>query len=309
MSESTCQPLLTRVPLQTASPPETSASPCLDSHLPPPPAVIFSGLTSTSSSIAFSVSLSPSSSPSNSEPTAPSQNGPTPTAQPNHQTNEAHQQSSPTPNLQTHSSQTSEPQIQPPLNDQITRNSRNPVTQHDKEQPQNQHPMQTRAKNKIVKPTSRFSFNASKRYLNPEPRTVAQALKDERWRKAMSTEYDAQIQFGTWDLVPSHPSQNLVGCGWIYTTKYLANGEVDRPKARLVARGNTQRYGVDYGETFSPVIKSTTIRLVLDITVNRGWPIKQLDVNMTQPPGFIDTDRPHHVCRLKKPIYGLKQAP
>lgn len=182
--------------------------------------------------------------------------------------------------------------------------------------------MQTRAKNKIVKPTSRFSFNASKRYLNPEPRTVAQALKDERWRKAMSTEYDAQIQFGTWDLVPSHPSQNLVGCGWIYTTKYLANGEVDRPKARLVARGNTQRYGVDYGETFSPVIKSTTIRLVLDIAVNRGWPIKQLDVNnaflqgelqdevyMTQPPGFIDTDRPHHVCRLKKPIYGLKQAP
>lgn len=120
-----------------------------------------------------SLSLSPSSSPSTSEPTAPSQNGPTPTAQPNHQTNEAHQQSSPTPNLQTHSSQTSEPQIQPPLNDQITRNPRNPVTQHDKEQPQNQHPMQTRAKNKIVKPTSRFSFNASKRYLNPEPRTVA----------------------------------------------------------------------------------------------------------------------------------------
>lgn len=138
----------------------------------------------------------------------------------------------------------------------------------------------------------------------------------------MSTEYDAQIKYGTWDLVPSHPSQNLVGCRWIYTTKYLPNGEEERPKARLVARGHTQRYGVDYSETFSPVIKTTTIRLVLDIAVTRGWQLKQLDVNnaflqgelqeevyMTQPPGFVDKDQPDHVCRLKKPIYGLKQAP
>lgn len=188
--------------------------------------------------------------------------------------------------------------------------------------PHNQHQMQTRAKNRIVNSNSKFSLIVSGKLSNREPRTVAQALKDERWRKEMSKEYDVQIEYGTWDLVPSNPSQNLVTCRWIYTTKYFANGEEDRPKARLVARGHTQQYGVDYSETFNPVIKSTTIRLVLDIAVPQGWQLKQLDVNnaflqgelqeevyMTQPPGFVDTDRPHHVCKLKKSIYGLKQAP
>lgn len=88
-----------------------------------------------------------------------------------------------------------------------------------------------------------------------------------------------------------------------------------------MAKGFTQQYGVDFKETFSLVIKSTIIRLVLEVAVTKSWPIKQLDVNnaflqgeltetvyMKQPPGFIDKDRPHHVCRLRKPIYGLKQA-
>lgn len=93
-------------------------------------------------------------------------------------------------------------------------------------------------------------------------------------------------------------------------------------KSRLVAKGYTQRFGRDYTETFSPFIKATTLRLVLDISVSSSWPVQQLDVNnaflqetlmdevyMEQPPGFIDKDRPEHVWKLKKAVYGLKQAP
>ena len=85
-------------------------------------------------------------------------------------------------------------------------------------------------------------------------------------------------------------------------------------KSRLVAKGFHQRPGVDYHDTFSPVIKHASIRLVLGLAVAHDWPLKQLDVNnaflqgdlheevyMTQLPGFIDKDKPDHVCRLRRP--------
>ena len=316
---------VTRVPVQTPAPPPASTTPCSDPHPQPhldSPSPLQSQVSPSSSN-----SPSHSFSPINSEPTAPTENGPQPTAQtPNH-TNTAQnpQQNieSSSPNIQTRAVETSEPEISPPSKSSTSQNLQNTATSDINEQQiLNQHPMKTRAKNQILKPNKKFTLTVSRQQTNREPRTVAQALKDERWRRAMSTEYDAQIKYGTWDLVPPDPSQNMVSCRWIYTTKYLANGEEERPKARLVARGNTQKYGVDYGKTFSPVIKTTTIRLVLDIDVNKGWPLKQLDINnaflqgelqeevyMTQPPGFVDGDRPQHVCRLKKPIYGLKQAP
>lgn len=135
----------------------------------------------------------------------------------------------------------------------------------------------------------------------------------------MSAEFNALVHNGTWELVPSSTAQNIVGCKWIFRVKRLPDGSVDRYKARLVAKGFHQRPGVDYNDTFSPVIKHVTVRLVLPIAVSHGWSLRQRDVNnaflqgtlsedvfMIQPSGFIDTDFPTHICKLKKAIYDLK---
>ena len=183
--------------------------------------------------------------------------------------------------------------------------------------------MRTRAKNQIHKPNTKHSLLTIKHQSTPLiPTTVTQALRDEQWRNAMGEEMDAQIRNRTYDLVPSHPSQHVISTKWLFSHKYFPDGTLKRHKAIWVARGHRQQQGIDYSETFSPVVKSLTIRLVLQLAVSRAWQIKQLDVNnaflqgtltdevyVSQPPGYVDKDRPHHVCRLRKALYGLKQAP
>ncbi|KAJ9682521.1 hypothetical protein PVL29_018440 [Vitis rotundifolia] len=155
-----------------------------------------------------------------------------------------------------------------------------------------------------------------------EPTTYCTTLKISHWFKAMQEEIKALIQNRTWDLVPRPPTANIVGSKWMFKTKLKEDGTIDRYKARLVARGFSQMPGLDFGETFSPVIKYTTIRLILSLAVTLGWAMKQLDVKnaflhgflkeevfMEQPLGFINEDLPNHVCKLKRSFYGLKQAP
>lgn len=137
----------------------------------------------------------------------------------------------------------------------------------------------------------------------------------------MADEYQALIDNGTWRLVPHPSGANIVTGKWIFKHKHHSDGSLACHKARWVVRGYSQRPGVDYDETFSPIIKPTTIRVVLSLAVSRDWPIHQLDVKNAfvhghldetvycqQPSGFVDSSAPDHVCLLQKSLYGLKQA-
>jgi histone deacetylase 1/2 len=138
----------------------------------------------------------------------------------------------------------------------------------------------------------------------------------------MNQEYAALIKNHTWHLVPMPKGKNIIGSKWVYKVKRKADGSVDRYKACLVAKGYKQRYGIDYEDTFSPVVKAATIRLVLSVAISRGWSLRQLDVQnaflhgvleeevyMRQPPEYEDPEHPSYVCKLDKALYGLKQAP
>ncbi|GKV03489.1 hypothetical protein SLEP1_g15779 [Rubroshorea leprosula] len=138
----------------------------------------------------------------------------------------------------------------------------------------------------------------------------------------MQEEIDALHKNNTWTLVPPPSETNIVGSRWVFKTKLNPNRTVGRFKARLVARGFSQMPGVDFEETFSPILKPTTLWLVLAFATTLEWPLRQLDVKnaflhgklkemvyMTQPPGFEDPKYPHYVCQLNCSIYGLKQAP
>jgi hypothetical protein len=154
-----------------------------------------------------------------------------------------------------------------------------------------------------------------------QPSSLTEALSDANWKKAVDHEFDALVKNKAWHLVPSQKGTNIIDCKWVYNIKRKVDGSLDGYKARLVAKGFKQQYGIDYEETFSPVVKSATIRVILSLVVSRGWMIRQLDVQnaflhgyleeeiyMHQPPGYEDKNQPHYVCRLDKALYGLKQA-
>nr|KYP62479.1 Retrovirus-related Pol polyprotein from transposon TNT 1-94 [Cajanus cajan] len=177
--------------------------------------------------------------------------------------------------------------------------------------------MQTRSKSGIVRP----KLHPTLLLTTTEPTSLKQALSSPSWKTAMSLEYDALIKNQTWTLVPLPSNRTVVGCKWVYRIKENQDGTINKYKARLVAKGFHQKFGCDYSETFSPVIKPITIRVILTLDVTYHWPIKQVDINnaflngfleedvyMMQPPGFEVSDKTL-VCKLNKAIYGLKQAP
>nr|CAD1829404.1 unnamed protein product [Ananas comosus var. bracteatus] len=128
--------------------------------------------------------------------------------------------------------------------------------------------MMTHFKTKIFKPNPRYA-NLAFLPIPLEPHTVQLALKHSRWTSTMCKELDTVATNKIWQLVLRCPSMNVIGCKWVFKTKLHAYGSLDRLKTHLVAKGFHQEEGVDFLETFNPVVKSSTIRTVLAIATIR----------------------------------------
>lgn len=154
------------------------------------------------------------------------------------------------------------------------------------------------------------------------PSNIHEALQNSEWAAAVTEEVQALIKNGTWEITSLPSGKKPVGCKWIFSMKYNADGSVNRYKARLVAKGFTQSYGVDYEETFAPVAKLNSVRVILSLDANLDWPFYILDIKnvflngdleeevyMQIPPGLESSSTANMVCRLRKSLYGLRQAP
>ncbi|KAL0405762.1 UNVERIFIED_CONTAM: Retrovirus-related Pol polyprotein from transposon RE2 [Sesamum latifolium] len=153
-----------------------------------------------------------------------------------------------------------------------------------------------------------------------EPNAFLEANQHEHWRDAMDAELDALEKNHTWDLARLPDGKKAIGCPWVYKVKFKPDGSVDRYKARLVAKGYNQIEGVDYFDSFSPVAKTVTVRIFIAIASAHNWPLLQLDVNNAFVHGHLDKEvymfppegykkaLTGHVRKLKKSLYGLKQA-
>lgn len=167
-----------------------------------------------------------------------------------------------------------------------------------------------------------------------DPVHFNQAVCDENWVQAMNVELEALEANDTWDIIPLPPNKKAIGCKWLYKTKFRQDSTVERYKSRLVILGCRQIYGVDYEHTFAPVAKMTTVRALLAVAALQDWYVMQMDVTnaflhgeldeivyMKLPKGYtglgsrISLNQGEKfadaglVCRLKKSLYGLRQAP
>ncbi|KAH9086225.1 hypothetical protein LEN26_020320 [Aphanomyces euteiches] len=157
----------------------------------------------------------------------------------------------------------------------------------------------------------------------PEPRNVKEAVggpNAKEWQDAMKKELDGLVANGTWEVVERPPGGNIVSHKWVFKVKYDYTGQVDKFKARLVARGFTQRYGVDYSKTYSPVIKQASVRIIFTLGAQFMCSVKHLDFPQAylkaetdfpilfELPPSTGIDTQNHVGKLCKGLYGLKQS-
>lgn len=154
-----------------------------------------------------------------------------------------------------------------------------------------------------------------------DPQTVEEALSSPQaldWRRAMDKEYESLMNNKTWSLANLPPGKKALPYKWVFKTKTDHSGNIACYKARLVIKGYTQRKGTDYEETYSPVVRYTTIRYLFALAAKYGWEIDQMDAVSAFLQGEIDKEiymqqpeeykQGSEVCMLHKSIYGLKQA-
>jgi hypothetical protein len=155
-----------------------------------------------------------------------------------------------------------------------------------------------------------------------EPTRYSEACINPTWVEAMAQEYQAIINNRTWDLTELPLGANLLETKWIYKAKKGASGHIEKLKARLVVKGYMQHAGQDYDETFAPVVKWSSIHVLVTIATQKNWNIYHMDVKaaflngelketvyVAQPEGFIVPRKEYLVCLLRKALYGLKQSP
>ena len=157
-----------------------------------------------------------------------------------------------------------------------------------------------------------------------DPETFSHAMsstESNSWYNAMKEEMNFMASNQVWDLVELPDGIKAIGCKWVFKTKKDSLGNIERHKARLVAKGFNQREGIDYTETFSPVSKKDSLRIIMALVAHFDFDLHQMDVKtiflngnleeevyMKQPEGFSSSEGEHSICKLKKSIYGLKQA-
>ncbi|XP_073364593.1 retrovirus-related Pol polyprotein from transposon TNT 1-94 [Aegilops tauschii subsp. strangulata] len=155
-----------------------------------------------------------------------------------------------------------------------------------------------------------------------EPRSFAEAERDAAWRAAMQLEMDAVEQNRTWELADLPRGHHTITLNWVFKLKRDGAGAIIKHKARLVARGFLQQEGVDFDDAFAPVARMESVRLLLALAAQEGWRVHHMDVKSAflngdlkeevyvhQPPGFAIPGQEGKVLRLRKALYGLRQAP
>jgi len=150
---------------------------------------------------------------------------------------------------------------------------------------------------------------------------VINSKEKEKWLEAMNSEIKSLNDCNTWILVDKTHDMHVISCKWVFNIKRRQNGEIDRYKARLVARGFEQRSGIDYKEIYAPVARIETIRLMFALSIEENLHVHQMEVvtayvqgklsneiYMEQPPMFETKLGSQEVGKLLRPIYGLKQS-